>query len=156
MKCRNWCLILKRVKGEDMKEKVVLVTGVFDLLHEEHIHFLKKAKELGGILLVGIESDLRVKQLKGENRPIWNQERRKSEILKLDIATEVFVLPEQFSKPADHEKLIADIKPDFLAVSSHTIHQKEKKLLVEKYGGKLVVVLDQNPAVSTTQKLESL
>ena len=50
--------------------KKILVTGVFDLLHQEHINFLTKAKAVGDILVVGLETDTRVKQLKGFNRPI--------------------------------------------------------------------------------------
>ncbi|MEO8581566.1 MAG: adenylyltransferase/cytidyltransferase family protein [Patescibacteria group bacterium] len=137
------------------KKTVVLVTGVFDLLHEEHLHFLQRAKELGDILVVGIESDSRVKQLKGENRPIWDQQRRMAEIEATKIAEAVFILPEQFSQPADHEKLISDLHPDFLAISSHTAHQEAKQKIIEKYGGKLSVVLEQNPLVSTSALLNN-
>lgn len=137
-----------------LDKTVVLVTGVFDLLHEEHLNFLQKAKDEGHILIVGIESDLRVKQLKGENRPIWKQEQRMIEIKRTQIADVVFILPEQFSKPADHENLIAQIRPTVLAVSSHTNHQDKKRAIVEKFGGVLAVVYDHNPAVSTTRKLE--
>ncbi len=61
---------------------IVLVTGVFDLLHSEHKKFLTRAWEQGNILIVGIESDARVKEMKGKGRPIWNQEKRKREIEK--------------------------------------------------------------------------
>lgn len=143
---------LEKNRGE---KTVVLATGVFDLLHEEHQHFLKKAGEIADILVVGVESDLRVKQLKGENRPIWNQDKRVSELEKTNLADAVFVLPEQFSKSEDHEKLIAQIKPNFLAISSHTPHQAEKQAIIQKYDGKLVVVLEHNPEVSTTLKIEN-
>jgi cytidyltransferase-like protein len=132
---------------------VVLVTGVFDLFHEEHRKFLEKAKGVGNILVVGVESDLRVRQLKGENRPIWNQDKRVSTIEEAGIANAAFVLPEQFSKPVDHERLIESIRPDFLAVSSHTQHQAEKQRIMEQFGGQLVIVHELNPAVSTSQKI---
>lgn len=145
--------LLNWLKDNRKNNSLVLVTGVFDLLHEEHLQFLHKAKQKGDLLLVGLESDLRVKQLKGENRPIWNEDRRVVELEHTKIADAVFILPEQFSKPVDHEKLISQIKPDFLAVSSHTAHQDKKKALVEKYGGKLAVVLEHNPNISTSQKI---
>ena len=56
---------------------VVTTNGVFDILHSGHLHLLKKAKSLGELLVVGINSDASVKRLKGESRPIFNQEQRK-------------------------------------------------------------------------------
>ncbi len=53
--------------------KIVLVTGVFDLLHQEHVIFLAKAKSGGDLLIVAIESDMRVKKIKGNDRPIQGQ-----------------------------------------------------------------------------------
>lgn len=136
------------------QKTVVLVTGVFDLFHKEHKLFLQRAKELGDILVVGVESDLRVRQLKGENRPIWNEEQRVSAIMKTKIADVVFVLPQKFSRPSDHEALIERIKPNFLAISSHTPHQSEKQSIIEKFGGQLVIVHQHNPKVSTTLTVE--
>jgi rfaE bifunctional protein nucleotidyltransferase chain/domain len=146
--------VVRWLESQRNGKSVVLVTGVFDLLHQEHIHFLQKAKALADILVIGIESDLRVKQLKGENRPIWNQDKRQAKLLQLHLTDGVFILPEQFSSKQDHENLIAQLKPNFLAVSSHTLHQEQKKELVEKYGGQLKIVLEHNPEVSTTQRLQ--
>lgn len=129
----------------------VLVTGVFDILHQEHRVFLAKAKALGGRLVVGIESDVRVRQIKGEGRPINSQARRRQQLLDLGLADEVFILPEQFSRSADHERLIATWQPKYLAVSSHTAHLDKKRALVEKYGGEVVVVHQHNPDISTTK-----
>ena len=130
--------------------KIVFVSGVFDILHQEHQAFLKKAAELGDLVVIGIESDLRVKQLKGPDRPINPAAKRVAQLEALHLSAAIFVLPEQFSKPADHDHLISLIKPDFLAVSSHTAHLDKKAAIVEKYGGQLKVVLEQNPTVSTT------
>lgn len=135
------------------KMKKVLVTGVFDLLHEEHIKFLKKAKELGDYLIVGLESDVRVKQMKGKQRPVNNQKLRKVNLEKLNIAEEVFVLPEQFNRPEDHENLIEKIRPNFLAVSSHTKYLDKKQEILKKFGGEVVVVHKYNPKISTTKMI---
>ncbi len=131
----------------------VLVTGVFDVLHEEHLIFLKKAKSLGDYLLVGVESDVRVAQMKGENRPINTQLVRVSQLEKLKIADEVFILPEAFNKPEQHIELIKKIKPKYLAVSSHTKHLEEKQQILEAHGGKVVIVHNHNPKISTTKIL---
>jgi len=130
---------------------VVLVTGVFDLLHQEHQKFLQAAKNKGDFLLVGVETDARVKKLKGKNRPIWKLDKRLKELTKVKAVDYVFSLPSQFDKLKAHEALIAQIKPDILAISSHTPHQEVKKDLVKKYGGELLVVLSHNPEVSTTK-----
>lgn len=127
----------------------VLVTGVFDILHQEHLNFLRKAAELGEVYL-GIESDVRVKKMKGEGRPINGQELRKRNLEALGIAKQVFILPEEFDKPEHHRKLLAEIKPDILAVSSNSDHQDKKASLMQEIGGRLEVVHQHNPDISTT------
>jgi len=134
---------------------IVLATGVFDLLHSEHKKFLKKAKEQGDVLLVGAETDARVRKLKGSGRPVWDLAKRLEEITKLPFVDFAFPLPEKFDRSENHEKLIAQLKPDVLAVSASTPNLKAKKNLVEKYGGKLKVVLPYNPKVSTTKIISS-
>lgn len=136
------------------QKKKVLVTGVFDILHDEHIKFLQKAKKLGDTLSIGIESDFRVRQMKGEGRPINSQSIRQQNLETLNIAQEVFVLPERFSKPEDHIALIQKIKPDFLAVSSHTKHLDEKRKILNECGGEVVVVHEHNPKISSSLILQ--
>lgn len=131
--------------------KVVLATGVFDLLHSEHKKFLKKAKEQGDILLVGVETDERVKKLKGQDRPVWKLAKRLKQIAKFPFVDHVFALPQKFDKPENHEELIAQLKPDILAVSANTPNQQEKKKIMQKYAGKAKVVLPYNPKISTTK-----
>lgn len=94
---------------------VVLVTGVFDVLHKEHVAFLKKAKALGGTLYVGLESDVRVSALKGPTRPVNSEKVRKENIEKLGIADTVFILPEQFSRPEDHRALFKKILSEYFS-----------------------------------------
>lgn len=138
----------------ESKQKIVLVTGVFDVLHEEHKLFLKKAKAAGDALVVGIESDVRVRQIKGEGRPIQSQETRLQALEMLDVVDVVFILPEKFSSPDDHRKLISLIKPDIFAVSSHTAHLDKKRKIVEEFGGRVEIVHEHNPKMSTTIMLE--
>lgn len=134
---------------------VVLVTGVFDVLHQEHLHFLLNAKEMGDIFIIAIESDKRVKQIKGPSRPHFPQEKRRQQLVELDIADCVVVLPEEFSEPDHHRAIISQIRPTYLAVSSHTKHLDKKQAIVSEYGGRVVVVHEHNPIDSTTHILES-
>lgn len=135
-------------------QKIVLVTGVFDLLHQEHQLFLQKASQLGGVLLVGVESDERVRRLKGAGRPIQPEAERVAAIERLGLATAVFVLPNQFDQSTDHEALIEALRPDVLAVSEHTAHQLEKAAIMAKFGGVVIVVHRHNQQISTTQLLQ--
>jgi D-beta-D-heptose 7-phosphate kinase/D-beta-D-heptose 1-phosphate adenosyltransferase len=134
--------------------KTVLVTGCFDILHQEHTKLLVAAKKLGRFLLVGAETDRRVRQLKGPGRPVNNLPVRINNLQKLGIADEVFVLPE-LTKPADWRTLINQIKPDILAVSSSTPHLAIKRRIMQESGGRVAVVLPHNPKVSTTKLLNS-
>lgn len=130
--------------------QTTLATGVFDVLHAEHIEFLKRAKALGGRLIVGIESDVRVRRLKGEGRPVNGEDVRRKNIERLGIVDEVFVLPEKFDLPEEHLDLLKKIKPDILAVSSHTPHIAEKIRLMKDLGGRVEVVHQHNPNISST------
>ena len=65
------------------------------------------------------------------------------------------ILPNDFYKPAVREDFISLVKPAVLAVSSHSFFKEEKTELAEKYGGKLKVVLEHNPEVSTTKIIKN-
>lgn len=138
------------------KKTLTLVTGVFDLLHEEHHNFLFKAKKLGDLLLVGLESDERVKRMKGSTRPVNDVKKRLENLQEWNLADFIFILPEQFSKPDDHRQLIGKIRPNFMAVSSHTAHALEKASILAEFSAKLVVVHDFNPEFSSSKLLENL
>jgi len=138
-----------------MKPKTtVLVTGVFDLLHQEHKNFLNQAKKQGDILIIGIESDKRVSKLKGKNRPINNLQTRIKNLAQWGIVDKIFPLPEKFNTTKDHEKLISQLRPNILAVSSNTPNLSAKRRLIEKYNGQLKIVLPYNPKFSTTKMIK--
>lgn len=148
-------ILFKIRKSFKTSEKVVLATGVFDILHKEHIKFLKKAKKQGDILVVGIESDKRVRKLKGKGRPVNNQNQRAKKLSKLKFIDYLFILPQDLSNKEARENLIKKLKPDIYAVSAHTPFQKEKQRIMKKYEGKLKVIHPYNPKISTTLILNS-
>ena len=134
---------------------VILATGCFDVLHTEHKKFLLAAKNLGGKLLVGLETDKRVRQLKGPGRPVNRLTVRLRVLRRLGIADEVFALPNQFNNLNNFTSLIAKIRPDILAVSSNTPNLPVKRRIMKRAGGRVVVVLPHNPKISTTTMLKS-
>lgn len=149
----NLPLEVKRILHQAEKENKVLVlaTGVFDVLHFEHINFLNKAKEAGDVLLVGIETDQRVSILKGSDRPINNERSRIENLNRLQIADAVFLLPANFDDPEDHRAFIRLIGPDVLAASSHSPYLEVKRKIMQDFGGKLSVVHQHNPEISSTK-----
>lgn len=143
-------------KLHQQRKTIVLATGVFDLLHAAHKQFLNRAKEQGNVLIVGLETDQRVKRMKGNDRPHETLELRLKKVAKLNDVDWVFSLPLQFDSQADYENLISLIKPDVLAVSEHSPYKEQKQKILEKYDGQLKVVLHHNKRVSTTKKIERL
>ncbi len=137
----------------DEGKRIVLATGFFDLFHAEHENFLKKAKGEGDVLVVAVESDERARIIKGEGRPVETQSLRCEHVSA--IADLCIALPADFDHFEAYDSLMAAVQPTVYAVSSHTEHLKSKTFLVEKYGGKLVVVHGWNPEISTTKILEA-
>lgn len=135
---------------------LVLATGFFDALHEEHKKFLSSAKRVGDILIVAVESDARARILKGEGRPIQTQEMRAIVLDNLPFVDHIVLLNDNFDNDREYEQLIKDIKPDIYAVSENTDFQSNKRQLVTKHGGVLQVVHKYNPLVSTTKNLEKI
>jgi D-beta-D-heptose 7-phosphate kinase/D-beta-D-heptose 1-phosphate adenosyltransferase len=142
----------KLVTGPQTK---VLVTGVFDILHLEHKKLLLAAKKLGQTLLVGVESNERVRQLKGPGRPVNGLKTRIKNLQKLGIADKVFGLPKKFNTDEEITNFVKKIRPNILAVSTSTPYMESKRRIMARAGGKVMVVLPHNPNISTTKLLES-
>lgn len=98
---------LKKIKEEN--KKIVFTNGCFDILHVGHVRYLSKAKKLGNILIVGLNSDKSVKKLKGDNRPINIFEDRAMLLSSLRFVDLVIIFEEKTP-----ENLIKKIKPDIL------------------------------------------
>jgi cytidyltransferase-related domain len=98
--------LLEKVRG---KKKIVFTNGCFDILHAGHADYLNKAKSLGDILVVGINSDASVRRIKGEKRPILPQQMRAYLLDNLKPVDYVVIFEED--TPLE---LIKAIKPDVL------------------------------------------
>lgn len=89
--------------------KVVFTNGCFDIIHAGHVRYLGKAKSLGDILVVGLNSDSSVRQIKGEKRPIVPEKERAEVMAALSFVDYVVIF-----KETTPTKLITHIKPDIL------------------------------------------
>lgn len=94
------------LKVEDIEERIVFTNGVFDILHHGHLKLLSEAYTLGTRLVVGINSDASVKRLKGNNRPINDQQKRKIQLETLPWVTEVVIFEDDTPY-----NLIKQVKP---------------------------------------------
>jgi rfaE bifunctional protein nucleotidyltransferase chain/domain len=132
---------------------VVLASGVFDLFHQEHENYLKKAKQVGDVLIVAVESNARTRELKGEGRPVHDEQKRLAHVRSVVGVDYAFILPENFNTKEAYMELLEHIRPDIYAASSHSGHLENKRALMEQHGGKLVIVHEHNPNISTTKAL---
>jgi len=141
--------IEKELQNKRSDKKVVFTNGCFDLLHVGHVRYLKEAKALGHILVVGVNSDASTKRLKGPTRPIQNEDDR-AEILS-SLASVDFVVKFTEDTP---EKLIEKVKPDLLVKGGDW---KPEQIVgsdfVQSYGGK-VLSLQFVDGRSTTKIIE--
>ena len=99
--------IINIIKAE--RKKIVFTNGCFDLLHVGHVRYLAQAKKLGDFLIIGLNSDSSVKELKGEDRPINSFEDRATLLSAIESVDSVIMFEEQTP-----ENLIKDIVPDIL------------------------------------------
>ena len=119
-------------------ERITLANGCFDLLHVGHVRYLQAAKELGGKLVVAVNSDSSVRTLKGELRPIMPEHER-AEILAALASVDAVVI---FSEP-DVRALIREIQPDIQAKGTdYTAESVPERDAVTSYGGRVAIVGD--------------
>lgn len=111
---------------KQLGKKIVLAGGCFDVLHPGHVIFLDKAKQAGDYLVVCLESDEKIKELKGINRPVHTQMERAQVLSALQSVDYVVLLP--FMKTdADYDVLVGQIKPDIIAVTYGEEHEHQKR-----------------------------
>jgi D-glycero-beta-D-manno-heptose 1-phosphate adenylyltransferase len=119
-------------------ERIVLANGNFDLLHVGHVRYLRGAKELGGKLVVAVNSDESVRALKGEGRPIMPAEERAEIVAALADVDAVVIFPE-----LDVRALIREIRPDIQAKGTdYTAESVPERDAVAEYGGRVAIVGD--------------
>lgn len=118
--------------------RIVLANGCFDVLHVGHVRYLAGARELGDVLVVGVNSDEQVERLKGFGRPILSAMERAELVDALEPVTYVTV----FDEPTVEELLLA-LKPDVHAKGTdYTEDTVPERDVVRSYGGRVAIVGD--------------
>jgi rfaE bifunctional protein nucleotidyltransferase chain/domain len=149
---KDFLEVLKKLKEKN--KKIVFTNGCFDILHRGHIEYLEQAKSLGDYLVIGLNSDSSVKRIKGESRPINNENDRAYVLDSLKITDAIVMFNED--TPYD---IIKEIVPDFLVKGGDW---KEDEIVgtdvVKKAGGKVVSLkyVENYSTTSTINKLKEL
>lgn len=123
--------VMNRLRSQG--KKIVFTNGCFDILHVGHVDYLAKARRMGDILVVGLNSDSSVKKIKGPGRPV-NSERDRATVLSALSAVDYISI---FSEPTP-EKLITKVRPDVLVKGGDwDIKDIVGGDFVRSYGGKV-------------------
>jgi rfaE bifunctional protein nucleotidyltransferase chain/domain len=126
--------IIKTLKAKG--NRIVFTNGCFDLLHIGHIRYLEKARTLGDILVVGVNSDSSVRKLKGPKRPVLPVKERAEILSGLECVDYITIFDE-----IDPLKLITSLKPNVLVKGGDwTKEQIVGREVVERSGGEVVII----------------
>ena len=126
-------------------QKVVFTNGVFDILHRGHVEYLEKAKALGDLLIIGLNSDSSVRRIKGPRRPLCSQEDRAIVLSALACVDHIVLFDEDTP-----QKLIEALIPDILVKGAdYSVEQIVGADVVLKNGGK-VLPIELTPGKSTS------
>ena len=144
---------LKKIVGSLKRQgkKVVFTNGCFDILHVGHVRYLSKARKMGDLLIVGLNTDRSVRAIKGEKRPIVSEKERAEVLAALGIVDYIVL----FDEPAPL-RLITALKPDILVKGADWSKDEiVGRDVVEKGGGK-VVRIPLVPGSSSTNVIEKI
>ena len=141
---------------EGAGDGLVVVTGVFDLLHVGHLRFLQAARALGSRLVVGVESDARVRRWKGPDRPIQTQEDRCELLSALRVVDGVFIIEGERVEPDYYVELLRPLHARYLAVTVNDPFLEAKRTAMADIGVELRVVIPRVENYSTSHLIQLL
>jgi cytidyltransferase-like protein len=144
---------LSALKRED--ETIVLMGGCFDILHPGHYLFIEGCKAAGDRLICLLESDMKVKESKGEQRPIHNQLHRAKKLIDITKVDDV-VLLENDSAFDYYYSIIQEIDPDVIAITKDDPHKSTKQQHANLIGAQLVEIMERDARFSTSKIVEYL
>jgi D-glycero-beta-D-manno-heptose 1-phosphate adenylyltransferase len=130
------CLVVEKLRREG--KTVVFANGCFDLLHVGHIRYLAGARDLGDTLIVGLNSDDSVRQLKGPGRPLMPEEERAEILSAISFVDYIVIFHE-----SNVERLLLQIQPNVHCKGTdYTVDSVPERDVVLSYGGTIAIVGD--------------
>lgn len=137
--------IVSTIKQQYNNKKIVLASGCFDLLHVGHIRFIKQAKEQGDVLVLGVNSDISIKKIKGVHRPLRPQQERLEILSAIEFVDLIF--------PFDEEsccKYIRMVKPDVFAIGIESLTEYPEEVVCAKKENVELFVINRIGEYSTS------
>jgi rfaE bifunctional protein nucleotidyltransferase chain/domain len=144
------------VAEEAAANTIVVVTGVFDLLHIGHLRFLEAARRLGDQLIVGVESDERVRRWKGPNRPIQTEDDRLALLRALRVVDDVFLITGERVDPAYYADVLRPFAARYISVTADDPFLEQKRDAMRAIGVELRVVTPRIENYSTSHLVQLL
>ena len=143
-------LVAARAAWKREGKKVVFTNGCYDILHPGHIRLLEKARSMGDVLILALNTDAGVRRLKGPSRPLIAEQERVATALALEAVDAVTLFDEDTPR-----ELIAAVLPDILIKGADWAHFIAGREEVEAAGGE-VMALPLEPGYSTTGIVEEI
>lgn len=149
---KSFLPLLSRQRREG--KRAVFTNGCFDVLHVGHTRYLQKARSLGDILIIGLNSDASVRKLKGPGRPVNSEDARAEVLAALECVDYIVLFTEDTP-----QRLIRSLRPDFLVKGGDWEKSKIAGAdFVQSYGGKVKTIpfVQGFSSTSTLQKIQKL
>lgn len=142
---------VRALREEEDDVRVVLTSGSFDLIHMGHVKYLTRAKEFGDVLVVGVDSDAKIRRRKGPDRPMVPEGER-LEMLAHQRPVDLIYLKDE-SEP--RWGLIKAVRPDVLVLSEdHSYTEDDQRALREFVGD--IQVLERQASVTTSERIRQM
>ena len=142
---------LKTELNRQPDQQVVFTNGCFDLLHIGHVRYLRAAREYGDLLVVGVNSDSSVRELKGKKRPLISAAERAELLANLEMVDYVTIFSELTA-----EKTITCLQPDvYVKGGDYTVEELPEAEAVQDYGGRIELV-PEIKGTSTTKIIDKI
>ncbi len=150
--CHELSFLIPKLKREG--KKIVWTNGCFDIIHQGHIRHLKDSKRQGDILIVGLNSDSSVREIKGPSRPMQSEDMRAEVLSAFSFVDYIIIFSEQ--RPVKYIKIL---QPDIYSKGGEynidTCNQEERRM-VESYGGKIVFTSEKvNSTTDLIRKIKN-
>ena len=130
---------------------IVLTSGSFDLIHLGHVKYLQRAKEFGGVLVVGVDSDAKIRRRKGDDRPMVPEDER-LELLAHQRPVDMIYLK---GDDEEHWGLIRAVEPDVLVLTEdHSYSAQDQQDLLELVGR--IEVVPRQASVTTSERIRQM
>lgn len=138
-------------KNKAVGKTLVFTNGCFDIIHAGHVRYLSEAKKLGDCLIVGLNSDRSVQELKGPTRPLNHQEDRAEVVAALAAVDYVVIFDERTA-----ESLVNEVKPDiYVKGGDYRIQDIPEAKIVASNGGKTILI-PEVPGRSSTNIIKKI